>query len=87
MSLGVYNTITKCGDNKGTREYLLRRGHRQSIQVSSTFDSVYFAITSLLLQSYTLGTFLSQHFKLWGIRYLWLSIPTIHTWLWRTNQT
>ena len=38
MSLGVYSTIIKCGDNRGTRECLLRRGHKQSMQVSFTYE-------------------------------------------------
>lgn len=33
MSLEVYSTIIKYGDNKGTRGCLLRRDHRQSTQV------------------------------------------------------
>lgn len=46
MSLEACNIITKCGDNRGTSECLLRRGHRRSMQVSSIpSDSVYFAVT------------------------------------------
>ena len=87
MSLGAYNTITKCGDNRGTRECLLRQGHRQNMQVGSISNPENIMITLSLFQSYARGIDPSQHFKLLATRYLWLSIPTILTWSWRTNQT
>ena len=87
MNPVVYNTITKCGDNRGTRECLLRRDHKRSIQVSATSNLVDITITYPLFQSNIHGTGLSPHFKLLVTCYLWLSMPTIPTWLWRMNQT
>ena len=87
MNPVVCNTITKYGDSRGTREYSLRRGHKQNKQVSGTFDPANITITLLLFQRYVRGIDLSRHFKLLGTYYLWLSMPTIPTWLWRMNQT
>jgi len=87
-SLEACNTIIKCGDSRGTRGCLLRRDLRQKMQVSfKCSDSISFSKCACFFQSYVPGIGPSPHSRPLAIHFLWLSMLTIHTWLWETNLT